>query len=75
MYISTPFYVSTHCWKISLIFSLILAEKPQVFPDFLDWKKFSKFSLISLIGGNTVNEHLGSAQSQSDYQIKIAITI
>ena len=31
MYISTTFYLSTHCWKISLIwnfFPLILAEKP-----------------------------------------------
>ena len=54
-YTSTTFYLSTYCWKISLI----RAEKPQVFPDFIDWKKFSKFFLISLIGGNPVNEHLG----------------
>ena len=33
-------------------FSLILAENPQFFPDFPDWKKSSKFSLNSLIGGN-----------------------
>ena len=33
-------------------FSLILAENPLFFPDFPDWKKSSKFSLISLIGGN-----------------------
>ena len=36
----------------SEFFSLILAEKPLFFPDFPDWKKSSKFSLISLIGGN-----------------------
>ena len=34
-------------------FSLILAVKnPLFFPDFPDWKKSSKFSLNSLIGGN-----------------------
>ena len=33
-------------------FPLILAKKPLFFPDFPDWKKSSKFSLISLIGGN-----------------------
>ena len=33
-------------------FSLILAENPLFFPDFPDWKKSSKFSLIFLIGGN-----------------------
>ena len=31
--------------------SLILAENPLFFPDFPDWKKSSKFSLI---GGNPV---------------------
>ena len=36
-------------------FSLILAENPRFSPDFHDWKKFSKFSLISLIGGNPVS--------------------
>ena len=40
-------------WKKKLpdlkFFSLILAEKPLFFPD---WKKSSKFSLNSLIGGN-----------------------
>ena len=34
------------------IFSLILAENPLFSPDFPDWKKSSKFSLNSLIGGN-----------------------
>ena len=33
-------------------FTLIEAENPQVFLDSPDWKKFSDFSLISLIGGN-----------------------
>ena len=33
-------------------FQLILAENPLFFPDFPDWKKSSKFSLISLISGN-----------------------
>ena len=33
-------------------FSLILAGNPLFFPDFPDWKKPSKFSLNSLIGGN-----------------------
>ena len=32
-------------------FSLILAENLLFFPDFPNWK-FSKFCLISLIGGN-----------------------
>ena len=35
-------------------FPLILAENPLFFPDFPDWKKSSKFSLISLIGGKPV---------------------
>ena len=35
-------------------FPLILAENPLFFPDFPDWKKSSKISLISLIGGNPV---------------------
>ena len=42
-------------WKKSSdlkFFSLILAENPRFFPDFPDWKKSSKFSLNSLIGGN-----------------------
>ena len=34
------------------IFSLILAENPLFFPDFPDWRKCSKFSLNSLMGGN-----------------------
>ena len=34
------------------IFPLILAENPLLSPDFPDWKKSSKFSLISLIRGN-----------------------
>ena len=33
-------------------FPLILAENPIFYPDFPDWKKSSKFSLNSLIGGN-----------------------
>ena len=39
-------------------FSLILAENPRFFPDFPDWKKSSKFSLNSLIGGNPVIAYL-----------------
>ena len=38
--------------RIFEIFSPILAENFLFFPDFPDWKKSSKFSLISLIGGN-----------------------
>ena len=34
------------------MFPLILAENPLFSPDFPYWKKFSKFSLISLTGGN-----------------------
>ena len=42
MYISITFYLSTHYWKISLIwnlFPLILAENPHVFRN---WKKVFK---------------------------------
>ena len=41
-------------WKI---FPLTLAEKLLFFLDFPDWKRFSKFSLISLIGGNPVRKY------------------
>ena len=43
MYISTTFYLSTHCWKISLIWNFPpdFGEKLLLSPDFLDWKKFS----------------------------------
>ena len=43
-------------WKKKFLylnfFSLILAQNPLFLPDFPVWKKSSKFSLISLIGGN-----------------------
>ena len=62
MYISTTFYLSTHCWKISQI-SL------NFFPDFGSktrfspyWKKFSKFPLISVIGGNPENRGISGPQ-------------
>ena len=37
-------------------FSLILAENPPFSPDFPNWKKSSKFSLISLLGGNPATQ-------------------
>ena len=43
MYISTTFLS---------IYPTIFAENPLFFPDFPDWKKLSKLSLISKIGGN-----------------------
>ena len=42
-------------------FSLILAEKPLFFPDFPVWKKSSKFSLNSLIGGNPADSQTSMA--------------
>ena len=38
------------------LFSLILAENPLIFPDFPDWKKSTKFSLI---GGKPVYSQSG----------------
>ena len=39
--------------------SLTLAENPLFFPNFPDWKKSSKMFLISLIGWNPADLHVG----------------
>ena len=62
-YVHTCIYCFWSIYQVLEIFpdlkicSLILVENPLFFPDFPDWKKCSKFSLISLnslIGGNPV---------------------